>query len=140
MLDSELNCPSAPLAASSAPDMQQVNLGKMGCGTVGSGVFHALELNGGLMTSRIGVKIRIAKVAVKAFDEPRPYAIPASLMTTDWESVVNDPQVHVVTELVGGTGMARTMILVALRLGTPVRTASKALHSGQVEERCAACH
>ena len=61
--------------------MQQVNLGMIGGGTVGSGVFHALQLNGGLMSLRIGVKIRLAKVAVKAFDEPRPYAIPASLMT-----------------------------------------------------------
>src|SRR5260370_67686 len=96
--------------------MQQGNLGMIGGGTVGSGVFHALELNGGLLASRIGVKIRIASIAVKAFDEPRPYAIPTSLMTTNWESVVSDPQVHVVIELVGGTGLARTMILSALKL------------------------
>ena len=47
------------------------------------------------------------KIAVKAFDEPRPYEIPRSLMTTDWQEVVNDPQVHVVIELVGGTGLHR---------------------------------
>ena len=57
--------------------MQQVNLGMIGGGTVGSGVFHALQLNGGLMASRIGVKVAVRKVAVKAFDEPRPYPIPA---------------------------------------------------------------
>ncbi|HZR20356.1 MAG TPA: homoserine dehydrogenase [Verrucomicrobiae bacterium] len=125
-------------AASFAPDMQQVNLGMIGGGTVGSGVFHALHLNGGLMASRIGVKIRVAKIAVKAADEPRPYPIPASLMTTDWESVVNDPQVHVVTELVGGTGLARTMILSALKLGKPVITANKALLSMHGEELFAA--
>src|SRR5579864_8875535 len=118
--------------------MQQVNLGMIGGGTVGSGVFHALQLNGGLMASRIGVKIRVAKVAVKAVDEPRPYPIPASLMTTDWESVVNDPQVHVVSELVGGTGLARTMTLAALKLGKPVITANKALLSAHGEELFAA--
>lgn len=118
--------------------MQQVNLGMIGGGTVGSGVFHALQLNGGLMASRIGVKIRLAKVAVKAVDEPRPYAIPRSLMTTDWESVVHDPQVHVVTELVGGTGLARTIILAALRVGKPVITANKALLSMHGEELFAA--
>src|ERR1035437_8424187 len=90
--------------------MQQVNLGMIGGGTVGSGVFHALQLNGDLMASRIGVKVNVRKVAVKAFDEPRPYAIPASRMTTAWQSVVHDPQVHVVAELVGGTTLARTMI------------------------------
>jgi homoserine dehydrogenase len=118
--------------------MQQVNLGMIGGGTVGSGVFHALQLNGGLMASRIGVKVSVRKVAVKAFDEPRPYAIPASQMTTDWQSVVADPQVDVVAELVGGTTLARTMILVALKLGKPVITANKALISAHGEELFAA--
>src|SRR5579859_2475107 len=137
-VDPEMNCRVRQFAASSAPDMQQVNLGMIGGGTVGSGVFHALELNGGLMSSRIGVKVRVARIAVKAFDEPRPYAIPSSLMTTDWQSVINDPQVHVVTELVGGTGVARTMVLAALRLGKPVITANKALLSAHGEELFAA--
>jgi len=110
----------------------------IGGGTVGSGVFHALQRNGGLMASRIGVKVRLARIAVKAFDEPRPYAIPTSLMTLDWQSVVNDPQVHVVAELVGGTGIARTMVLAALRLGKPVITANKALLSAHGEELFAA--
>ncbi len=118
--------------------MQQVNLGMIGGGTVGSGVFHALQLNGGLMASRIGVKIAIRKIAVKAFDEPRPYEIPRAVMTTDWQSVVNDPDVHLVAELVGGTTLARTMILTALKLGKPVITANKALLSAHGEELFAA--
>jgi homoserine dehydrogenase len=118
--------------------MQQVNLGMIGGGTVGSGVFHALQLNGGLMASRIGVKVALRKVAVKAFDEPRPYPIARSLMTTDWPSVVNDPDVHIVAELVGGTTLARTMILTALKLGKPVVTANKALLSAHGEELFAA--
>jgi len=118
--------------------MQQVNLGMIGGGTVGSGVFHALQLNGGLMASRIGVKVAVRKVAVKAFDEPRPYPITRSLMTTDWPSVVNDPDVHIIAELVGGTNIARTMILAALKLGKPVITANKALLSAHGEELFAA--
>jgi homoserine dehydrogenase len=114
--------------------MQQVNLGMIGGGTVGSGVFHALQQNGALLASRIGVKINVHKVAVKAFDEPRPYAIPAACMTTDWQSVVNDPQVDIVVELVGGTTLAKTMILTALKLGKPVITANKALLSAHGEE------
>ena len=107
--------------------MQRVNIGIIGGGTVGSGVFHHLENNGGLLQSRLGIKIGLRKIAVKALDEPRPYPIPASLMTTDWTRVVNDPQVHVVIELVGGTTLARTMILAALKLGMPVITANKSL-------------
>ncbi len=118
--------------------MQQVNLGMIGGGTVGSGVFHHLQNNGGLLESRLGLKLGLRKIAVKSLDEPRPYPIPASLMTTDWMAVVNDPQVHVVIELAGGTTMARTMILTALRLGKPVITANKALISAHGEELFAA--
>jgi homoserine dehydrogenase len=118
--------------------MQQVNLGMIGGGTVGSGVFHALQLNGGLMASRIGVNVAVRKVAVKALDEPRPYEIPDSAMTTDWHPVVHDPQVDIVAELVGGTTLARTIILAALKLGKPVITANKALLSAHGEELFAA--
>jgi homoserine dehydrogenase len=118
--------------------MQQVNLGMIGGGTVGSGVFHALQLNGSLMASRIGVAVNVRKVSVRAFDEPRPYGIPRSLMTTEWQTVVNDPQVDMVTELVGGTTLARTIILTALKLGKPVITANKALLSAHGEELFAA--
>lgn len=114
--------------------MQQVNLGMIGGGTVGSGVFHAWQINGPLMACRIGVKVNMRKIAVKAFDEPRPYAIPPSYMTTDWQSVVNDPEVHVIAELIGGTTLAKTIILTALKLGKPVITANKALLSAHGEE------
>jgi len=114
--------------------MQQVNLGMIGGGIVGSGVFHHLQRNGALLESRLGIKIGLRKIAVKAFDEPRPYPIPTSMMTTDWRAVVNDPQVHVVIELVGGTTLAKTMILEALKLGKPVITANKALISAHGEE------
>jgi homoserine dehydrogenase len=118
--------------------MQQVNLGMIGGGTVGSGVFHAWQQNGDLMAARLGVKINFRKIAVKAFDEPRPYEIPRNLMTTDWQEVVNDPQIHVVIELVGGTGIARTMILSALEKGKTVVTANKALLSAHGPELFAA--
>ena len=118
--------------------MQQVNLGMIGGGTVGSGVFHAWQKNGGLMAARLGVKINFRKIAVKAFDEPRPYPIARELMTTDWQEVVNDPQIHIVIELVGGTGIAKTMVLAALAQGKTVVTANKALLSAHGKELFAA--
>jgi homoserine dehydrogenase len=118
--------------------MQQVNLGIIGAGTVGSGVFHALQLNGNLMASRIGVNVAVRKVAAKSFDEQRPYPIAHKLMTNDWRVVVNDPEIHIVTELVGGTTVAREIILTALKLGKPVVTANKALISAHGEELFAA--
>ena len=118
--------------------MQQVNLGMIGGGTVGSGVYHAWQKNGGLMAARLGVKLVFRKIAVKAFDEPRPYPIARNLMTTDWQEVVNDPQIHVVIELVGGTGIAKTMVLAALAQGKTVVTANKALLSAHGKELFAA--
>src|SRR5580658_10476703 len=120
--------------------MQQVNLGMIGGGTVGSGVFHHFQNNGALLESRLRVKIEMRKIAVKTLDKPRPYPIPASLMTTDWTAVVNDPQIHVIIELVGGITLAKTMILAALKLGKPVITANKALISAHGEELFAAAN
>jgi homoserine dehydrogenase len=118
--------------------MKQVNLGMIGGGTVGSGVYHAWQTNGDLMAARLGVKLDFRRIAVKAYDEPRPYPIPESLMTLDWQQVVNDPEIHVVIELVGGTGIAKTMILTALSQGKTVITANKALLSAHGKELFAA--
>jgi len=118
----------------------RVNIGMIGGGTVGSGVFHALQKNAGLMASRLGVIVSIVKVAVKAFDEPRPYPIPPSVMTLNWQEVVNDPAVHIVIELVGGTTIAKTMVLAALKLGKPVITANKALLAAHGPELFAAAN
>jgi homoserine dehydrogenase len=118
--------------------MQQVNLGMVGGGTVGSGVFHALQQNGSLMASRIGVNVAIRKVAVKSLDEPRPYPISRPLLTANWREVVESPDIHIVAELVGGTTLAREIILTALKLGKPVVTANKALLSAHGEELFAA--
>ncbi|MGI8965796.1 MAG: homoserine dehydrogenase [Limisphaerales bacterium] len=118
--------------------MREVNIGMIGGGVVGSGVFHAFQRNGALMESRLGVKINLHKIAVKAFEESRPYEIPKSLMTLDWQEVVNDPKIQIVIELVGGTGVAKTIILAALKLGKPVITANKALISAHGEELFAA--
>ena len=118
--------------------MDKVKIGMIGGGTVGSGVFHALEQNGDLMAARLGLRLTIVKVAVKAFDEPRPYPISPSVLTLNWREVVEDPAVQVVIELVGGTGIARTMILAALERGKPVVTANKALLSAHGPELFAA--
>ena len=55
-----MNCRPGAISALSAPTMEQVNLGMIGGGTVGSGVFHALQRNGALMASRLGMKIHLA--------------------------------------------------------------------------------
>jgi homoserine dehydrogenase len=114
--------------------MQQVNLGILGGGTVGGGVFQAVQRNGALMASRLGVGFRVAQMAVRDVNKPRAVKIPAAILTTDWAAVVQNPQVQVVIELMGGTTTARAAVLGALKLGKPVVTANKALLSAHGEE------
>jgi homoserine dehydrogenase len=114
--------------------MQQVNLGIIGGGTVGGGVVRAIQRNGPLMASRLGIKLHISKIAVRDVRKARAVEMPAALLTTDWEKVVHDPAINLVVELIGGTTTARTIALAALKLGKPLVTANKALISAHGEE------
>jgi homoserine dehydrogenase len=118
--------------------MQQVKLGIIGGGTVGSGVYEALQRNGTLLASRLGVTVSVERIAVRDLKKKRAAKIPAKLLTTDWREVVFDPNVQLVAELIGGTTIAREAILAALKLGKPVITANKALLSAYGEELFAA--
>ncbi len=118
--------------------MQQVNLGIVGGGTVGSGVYDALQRNGTLMAARLGIGLQIVRIAVRDAKKNRVAKIPRNLLTTDWREVVCDPQVNLVAELIGGTTVAREVVLTALKLGKPVVTANKALLSAHGEELFAA--
>jgi homoserine dehydrogenase len=114
--------------------MQQVNLGIIGAGTVGGGVYQAIQRNGGLMASRLGVRFEIVKVAARDLKKARAVTIPKSLLTNDWKAVVDDPRVQIVVELMGGTTTAREVTLRALEQGKPVVMANKALLSAHGEE------
>ena len=104
-----------------------VNIGLIGAGTVGGGVVQALKRNGALMASRLGVRLRVTRVAVRSLRKKRDFKVPQSALTTDWREVVNDPKVDLVVELIGGTTTAKDVVLAALGAGKPVVTANKAL-------------
>jgi homoserine dehydrogenase len=114
--------------------MQQVSLGIIGGGTVGGGVYQAIQKNGGLMASRLGVRLRVARVAVRDLQKARAVKIPRALLTTDWQSVIDDPEVNLVGEFIGGDTTARTVVLNAFKAGKSVVTANKALLSAHGEE------
>jgi homoserine dehydrogenase len=114
--------------------MQQVNLGLVGLGTVGTGVYQAIHRNGALMASRLGIQFNVAKVAVRDLKKTRSVRVPEGVLTDDWESVVKDPKIDLVIELMGGVTTAKSVVLGALRHGKPVLTANKALLSAHGEE------
>jgi homoserine dehydrogenase len=115
-----------------------VNLGIIGGGTVGGGVFESLQRNGDLLSSRIGIKVNVCKIAVRSLKKIRCVKIPKQFLTENWREIVDDPKIQIVAELVGGTTVARVIVLAALKLGKPVVTANKALISAHGEELFAA--
>lgn len=114
--------------------MEQVTLGLVGGGTVGGGVWEAIRRNGAVMAARLGVELKVSKVAVRDLNKARQAKIPHAILTADWREVVADPSIQVVVELMGGTKIARDVVLSALRLGKSVVTANKALLSAHGEE------
>jgi homoserine dehydrogenase len=117
----------------SAP-MQQVTFGIVGGGTVGGGVYQAIQRNGSLMSSRLGVGLRVGKIAVRDVRKARAVKIPPTVLTTDWRALIEDPSHSIIVELVGGTTTAREVVIAALKMGKPVVTANKALLSAHGEE------
>ena len=117
---------------------EKVHIGLVGLGTVGAGVYRALARNGALMASRLGLDLSVRRVAVRNPRKRRSLRIPSRILSADWESVVADPGVDLVVELIGGTTTARRVVLAALKHGKPVVTANKALLAFHGEELFAA--
>ena len=114
--------------------MRQFGVAIIGGGTVGGGVFQALQRNGALISSRLGAQIIVRWVAVRNRRKARKVAIPKAVLTSDWKEAIADSRVDLVVELIGGLTTARSLVTEALRLGKPVITANKALLSAHGEE------
>ncbi|HMO03044.1 MAG TPA: homoserine dehydrogenase [Kiritimatiellia bacterium] len=107
--------------------MKEIGLGLLGFGTVGAGVVEGLQRNGDLIASRAGVKLVLRKIADLDLELDRGVTVDRSVLTTDALSVIRDPNVHIIIELIGGVGIARELVTEALRMGKPVVTANKKL-------------
>ncbi|QIR41477.1 homoserine dehydrogenase [Tolypothrix sp. PCC 7910] len=101
-----------------------VKLGILGLGTVGTGTVQLLQDT----TDRNPLlqEVEIYRVGVRSLDKPREVQLSEGVVTTDLESIVNDPEVDIVVEVMGGLEPARSLILTALKNGKHVVTANKA--------------
>ncbi len=104
-----------------------VRVGVLGCGNVGAALVRALEGNADLITSRSGVRLEVARVAVHNLAKERDLDFAPGVLTNDADAVVTDPRVDVVVEVIGGVEPARSLILTALKSAKPVITANKEL-------------
>jgi len=107
--------------------MQQVNVGIIGFGTVGAGTVEALLNNREIIYNRVGSEIVVKRIADLDLDSDRGISLPPGVLTKDAESIINDPEIHIVVELIGGLKKAKEFILAALKKGKHVVTANKAL-------------
>ena len=107
--------------------MKEVGVGILGFGTVGAGVADGLLRNRAVMAERLGVDIVLRKIADLDITTDRGVAVDQDILTTDAQGVIADPSVQIVVETIGGTGIARTLVLAALNAGKAVVTANKKL-------------
>ena len=120
--------------------MKPINVGLLGIGTVGGGTFTVLARNEAEITRRAGRPIRITKVADKNLELARQVAAGRAQVTDDAFSVVTDPEIDIVVELIGGCGIAKELVLKAIANGKHVVTANKALLAMHGNEIFAAAH
>jgi homoserine dehydrogenase len=108
-----------------SPADKPVRIGMLGCGVVGSSVARLLLADTAELSTRAGVKIELSRIAVRTI---KPYeGINPALFTTDPFSIVNDPEIDLVIEVIGGIEPARELIMTAIENRKSVVTANKAL-------------
>jgi homoserine dehydrogenase len=107
--------------------MKQIGVGILGFGTVGAGVADGLLKHRDVMAKRLGVDIVLRRIADLDITSDRGVEVPADILTTDAKGVISDPDVQIVVETIGGTGVAKAFVLEALKSGKCVVTANKKL-------------
>jgi len=107
--------------------MKAIQVGLLGIGTVGSGVFNVLQRNQEEIKRRAGRGIEVTAVSRRNLDEARRLVGSAARVVGDPREIVRDPAIDIVVELIGGYGIARELVLEAIAAGKHVVTANKAL-------------
>jgi len=114
--------------------MRTIRVGLVGLGTVGSGVVEILRRHREDFARRAGVDIELVRFCDRTAERVTALGLNPATYCADWHDVVADPDVDVVIELIGGTGVARDVVLESLRAGKNVVTANKALLATHGEE------
>ena len=104
-----------------------IHVGVVGFGTVGTGTVRVLLDKRGLLKERSGLDIRLKRIADVDIKRNRGIRLPKGMLTADADAVISDPEIQIVVELIGGTTVAKELVLKAIRKGKHVVTANKAL-------------
>src|SRR4028118_765253 len=118
----------------------QINVGILGLGTVGGGTATVLLRNADILRARTGCDIRIKKIATRTPSRAVAQGVNPAPVTPDITAVLEDPEIQVVAELIGGVEPAREYVLRAIANGKSVVTANKELiakHGAEIGEAAA---
>ena len=107
--------------------VKKINIGLIGFGNVGSGVVKVLREKKSFLREKLGIEINIKKICDKDLIYKRNINIDKHLLTKDAKEIINDPQIDIVVELIGGINPAKGYIIEALKKGKNIITANKAL-------------
>jgi homoserine dehydrogenase len=121
-------------------EAKPIQVGLMGLGTVGSGVFHVLQRNQEEIRRRAGRGIELAVVSRRDLERARAIVGSQAEIVADAREIIANPDIDIVVELIGGTGIAKTLVMEAIAAGKHVVTANKALIAMHGTEVFAAAH
>jgi len=107
--------------------MNPIQVGLLGLGTVGAGTFHVLRRNQEEITRRAGRGIEISMIAVRDIEKAKALVGNQCTIVGDSMQVVNNPDIDIVVELIGGTELTKQIVLAAIANGKHIVTANKAL-------------
>ncbi len=108
-------------------DQSPLQIGLAGFGNVGAGVYKNLLKNRNLLEKRIGRALEVRRIVVRDPAKSRDVELPPGIVTTDLDSLINDDEIDIVVELIGGTERAFDLVKAALERGKTVVTGNKAL-------------
>ena len=115
----------------------------LGLGTVGTGVYKVIKNQKEEMIPKLGSEIEISKILVRNLEKAAAKVDDPKILTNNWDDIVNDPEIDVVIELIGGIEPAKTYILSALNAGKHVVSANKdliAVHGKELLDAAEAHH
>jgi homoserine dehydrogenase len=107
--------------------LRKINIGLIGFGNIGCGVVKILQQRKSLLSQKIGIEIIIKRICDKDLGRKRDISIDRNLLTSNVNEIIDDPQIDIVVELIGGLSPAKEFILASLKKGKHVVTANKAL-------------
>ena len=115
--------------------MKPVKVGVLGLGTVGGGTVNVLKRNAAEIARRAGRDIIITRASAKDLSKKRICDTQGIILSTDPMDIINDPEIEIVLELIGGAGLVKEWVLKAIENGKHVVTANKsliALHGNEI--------